>query len=968
MVENSFQGWFCFDIEQADILSLAKHCSWLVFSHYYLLVAYKIRLLSIVEYGRVIHEFDPYFNLRAAEYLNQHGAKKFFQWFDYMSWYPLGRPVGTTIYPGMQFTAVAIKRLLDLGGERLSMSLNDLCCFIPAWFGVIASIVTGFIAYECTLDCNCEYTLTGLLWKKKKQKYQESSVEKKNLVNGRQDMFIDYNPAVECGIFAMGMMGMCPAHLMRSIGGGFDNESVAITPMLLTFYFWVRSLRGNDDTSYRYSFLAAISYFYMASCWGGYIFLLNLIGLHAAVLVLLGRFNTKIYMSYSIFYVVGTVLAMQIPVIGWAPLKSLEQVSALAVFLGYQVLQYCECQLKKKNLNKEDAMKFRLKRIIVAGTIGIVFVTYLLPASYFGPLSARVRGVFIEHAKTGNPLVDSVAEHQPADSFAYFRFLQHLCTGGPIGLILVLFNFGDASSFLVTYAIAAYFMSHRMVRLLLLMGPIASILTGIAVGRMVCYILCKVCEMDFVEDERLLQEEQQAAAAAAALTIQKSAAADGRRKKKSHKKKHLAYEQEDNSVIIMVKTVLYFVALTVLVLFSSSYQNYCITLCRSLSNPTIVELRHNQAGRLVKVDDYREAYWWLRDNTPEDSRVLAWWDYGYQITSISNRTTIADGNTWNHEHIALLGRVLTSPEEEGYQIARHLSDYVLVWAGGGGDDLAKSPHLARIANSVYRTVCPNDTTCSGFGFTDLQRTPSKMMGESLLYKLHSHELKPGVQANPAYFEEVYKSKYGKVRIFKVLNIDKESKAWVDDPRNKVCDTPGGWFCRGQYPPALANILAQGTDFNYKDKQYQTQHIDGIKKNASNQLEPMPQNTKDEDDTNARFAAILNSPNEMKDGIIGKEATGESIKQVSKIWENTPYSTEMWTIITKGTVDELESWLRVAPLMAHVRSSDGRGPMFWSFEYRRHDMVQILSKYGVGHSDRDKDGLTPVDLLDSQNMK
>ena len=53
----------------------------------------------------------------------------------------------------------------------------------------------------------------------------------------------------------------------------------------------------------------------------------------------------------------------------------------------------------------------------------------------------------------------------------------------------------------------------------------------------------------------------------------------------------------------------------------------------------------------------QEAYWWLRDNTPEDSRVLSWWDYGYQINGIANRTTIADGNTWNHEHIALLGRV-----------------------------------------------------------------------------------------------------------------------------------------------------------------------------------------------------------------------------------------------------------------------------------------------------------------------
>ena len=90
-----------------------------------------------------------------------------------------------------------------------------------------------------------------------------------------------------------------------------------------------------------------------------------------------------------------------------------------------------------------------------------------------------------------------------------------------------------------------------------------------------------------------------------------------------------------------------------------------------------------------------QAYWWLRDKTPEDARVMAWWDYGYQITGIANRTSVADGNTWNHEHIATLGRILTAPQEEAHSYARHLADYVLVWAGGGGDDLAKSPHLAR---------------------------------------------------------------------------------------------------------------------------------------------------------------------------------------------------------------------------------------------------------------------------------
>jgi asparagine N-glycosylation enzyme membrane subunit Stt3 len=48
----------------------------------------------------------------------------------------------------------------------------------------------------------------------------------------------------------------------------------------------------------------------------------------------------------------------------------------------------------------------------------------------------------------------------------------------------------------------------------------------------------------------------------------------------------------------------------------------------------------------------------------QDARVLSWWDYGYQIAGIANRTTLADGNTWNLEHIALIGKILTSSQPE----------------------------------------------------------------------------------------------------------------------------------------------------------------------------------------------------------------------------------------------------------------------------------------------------------------
>jgi len=241
-----------------------------------------------------------------------------------------------------------------------------------------------------------------------------------------------------------------------------------------------------------------------------------------------------------------------------------------------------------------------------------------------------------------------------------------------------------------------------------------------------------------------------------------------------------------------------------------------------MSQPSIMFKSRLANGEEIIIDDYREAYWWLRDNTPLDSRIMAWWDYGYQINGLANRTTLADGNTWNHEHIATLGRCLTGEEKMAHGIARHLADFVLIWAGGGGDDLAKSPHMARIANSVYRDVCPGDPTCRMFG-TDRQGNPTPMMEKSLLWKLHGHKQKDNVTADPELFEEAYSSQHGLVRIFRVLNISEESKRWAADPANWKCDAPGSWYCEGQYPPALSWLIQerkafqQLEDFNTKRK-------------------------------------------------------------------------------------------------------------------------------------------------------
>ena len=74
---------------------------------------------------------------------------------------------------------------------------------------------------------------------------------------------------------------------------------------------------------------------------------------------------------------------------------------------------------------------------------------------------------------------------------------------------------------------------------------------------------------------------------------------------------------------------------------------------------------------------------------------------------------------------------------------------------------------------------------------------------------------------------------------------------------------------------------------------------------------------------------------------------------------------MWNIINSEDVATLKAWLNAEPEMAFVRSKDGRGPMWWAFEKRNEEISTLLMKAGVPHTDKDANGLTPLDLLQKQ---
>jgi dolichyl-diphosphooligosaccharide--protein glycosyltransferase len=729
-----------------------------------------------------------------------------------MSWYPLGRPVGTTIYPGMQLTSVAIYHALDALGWH--MSLNDVCVFVPVWFGVTATLFLGALTSECS-------------------------------------------GSRTAGVFAALVMSVVPAHIMRSVGGGYDNESIAVTALCATFYLWVRSLR--TDASWPIGAAAGAAYVYMVAAWGGFTFVLNMIVFHAFVLVLMGRFSPKLHRAYSLFYVIGTLGALQIPVIGWSPFKHAEQLAGLFAFAGLQLLAVCDAIAKRRQLERAEAVMLSVRYVAVAGALAAVALSVLIPMGYFAPLTTRVRSLFVRHTRTGNPLVDSVAEHQPATADAYWAHLHYVCYAAPLGMLLLLaFRRSDGAVFIALYGATAYYFANKMNRLIILLGPASSALAGVALGAVWDWIVAQAVEL-LVSDTKDASKKAGGAAVApsAPATPASSGAAGGsaigaapptpssaKARKKggapasatasasappptpvtaAQRKQSKAAAVEDaglmgelRSVMLAPLAAAYATPIAkalrlcvagMLLLCAPSYLrefwSYSFEFAERQSHPSVVFKARLNTGEVITVTDYMDGYNWLREHTPEDARVLSWWDYGYQITGIGNRTTLADGNTWSLEHISLIGKILTSKEDKAHKIMRHLADYVLIWAGGGGDDLAKSPHMARISASVFPDLCPKDPLCRDYGFYERngQHVPTPRMAESILFKMSQHTPQNEV-LNPELFKEVFTSRYGKLKIFQVLNIHEGSRAWAADAKNRVCDRPGSWYCVGQYPPGM----------------------------------------------------------------------------------------------------------------------------------------------------------------------
>merc|ERR1719431_1584925 len=394
------------------------------------IAGFSSRLFAVIRFESIIHEFDPWFNYRSTHYMVNHGFYNFLNWFDERAWYPLGRIVGGTVYPGLMVTSGSIHYILSL--LHIPVHIRDVCVFLAPLFSGLTAISTYFLTKE--------------LWSQ------------------------------GAGLFAACFIAIVPGYISRSVAGSYDNEGIAIFALMFTYYLWIKSIKTG---SVYWATFTALSYFYMVSAWGGYVFIINLIPLHVFALILMNRVSHRIYVAYNTFFIVGLLCSMQIPFVGFQPVRTSEHMASAGIFALLQAIAFLK--YLQQYLTKSEFKSFFLLVGVAAAGIGFVVMVGLTWAGVVAPWSGRFYSLWdTGYAKIHIPIIASVSEHQPTTWFSFFFDLHILVCVFPVGLWLCIKNINDERVFIVLYAVSAVYFAGVMVRLMLTLTPCVCVLAAIA--------------------------------------------------------------------------------------------------------------------------------------------------------------------------------------------------------------------------------------------------------------------------------------------------------------------------------------------------------------------------------------------------------------------------------------------------------------------------------------------------------
>ena len=414
------------------------------------------------------------------------------------------------------------------------------------------------------------------------------------------------------GLLASLFFAVCLPIVFRGTIGWFKSEPLGLFYGLLAVYLLLSGIKSSGDkTSIARVAGAGILLAFGLASWGGIQFFIIPIGIFFLALPFLRKDNNFIIWTSIVFTAVFILITM-----------SFEKTGVnFASSLGGFFLIGCTAFLVVASLFKKISSKSQLRNsfailggAIIAGLVILSSGVINLPA--FRYLNAA--NPFLISTEM---LTDSVSEHASTSTELSFMFFSILIIFAGIGAWLIFQNRinqsmkinKDMAVFALILGLLGVYFSSAFVRLEVFGGISLIILASIGVSILISKIL------------------------------------NGHRNQTK-----VATKVSFLAVIVILLTV---------PLVYPETTNWASYMAHT--PPTIL---NGGTHFMVATNDWKDAMHWLNVKTPEDSVVVAWWDYGYWISALGERKTLSDNATLLDWQIKKTASMFFSTPENAWKI------------------------------------------------------------------------------------------------------------------------------------------------------------------------------------------------------------------------------------------------------------------------------------------------------------
>jgi dolichyl-diphosphooligosaccharide--protein glycosyltransferase len=481
------------------------------------------------------------------------------------------------------------------------------------------------------------------------------------------------------GLFASLFFALSPPIIVRGTIGWFKSEPLGLFYGLLGVYLFLSGLKS-ENKKIAVSKLVGGGFFLAVgfASWGGIEFFLLPLGLFFIALPFIRKDHKFLLWAVPLFVAVTMIIA--------GGLFARPGPTFVFGMRGFAMIGPAILLVITILIQKYSKEQHRIRNSLLALAALIIIGLVVLSAGSLHSASFRYLNAMNPFLTSEDPLVDSVAEHATptlAQNFSYFSVLM-LFAGLGIWLVFRKRN-GDPNAsrfsiknemivFALIIGIVGAYSGSTFSRLELLTATSVIILSSIGLAILIKDILKRQnTPVKFVESS----------------------------KKGTGSKKEIP-TKKTSELLGRIPKIAFVAVIVALLLVPTLYPVNANWITITKSPPTILNGGSNFA---ISTSDWPDALNWIKNNTPKDSVVASWWDYGYWVQTLGERKTLADNSTVDTNIIANIARMLlASPDEAWKMLNKAGANYVLVYVvgqkfvsngqdlyvlGGGGDESKK---------------------------------------------------------------------------------------------------------------------------------------------------------------------------------------------------------------------------------------------------------------------------------------